>query len=491
MTEFEDDDVRTPVEAAGGARSGPWSIVQAATVAEAEAIAANAAAEVAAEAAATARAAVNVASAAAERAAEKASDVAAQAVSAAAAAGSLDAGDDAPIRSAAAAAKVALSVASVAAAAAIAAIEAALVINEQLARDVAATATAVTLASSGDLAAIPEATVLAGYVLEDDGPSGDPFTEELRSGILHGQLRLDYQPIIALATSQPMGVEALVRWQHPTRGLLAPLEFIGIAERNGLIGALGEWVLSEACRVAAAMPTRSDLPLTIGVNLSGRQLSDGKIVDTVRAALDATGCRAERLMFEITETAFVTDMSVAVRSLRGLKALGASLAIDDFGTGYSTLQYLRQLPADVLKIDRSFISGMVDSSDDAALVASVISLAHNVNVTCIAEGVETLAQLRLLEQLGCDFAQGYLFSPPVDEVALGSWLDDHTQAPRRKGRAPSQASPESARIMAMHQHGSSPHTIAAALNIDGSRTTRARRWSAESVSQVIARSPQR
>jgi EAL domain-containing protein (putative c-di-GMP-specific phosphodiesterase class I) len=466
------------------------SVAQAATVAEAEAIAANAAADVAAEAAATARAAVNVACAAAERAAEKASDVAAQAVSAAAAAGSV-AGVDAPMRSAAAAAKVALSVASVAAAAAIAAIEAALVINEQLARDVADTATAVTLASAGGPAAVPAPTVVAGYVLESDTPADDQFTDELRDGILRGQLRLDYQPIMALATRQPVGVEALVRWQHPTRGRLAPLDFIGIAERSGLIGSLGEWVLNEACRVAAASPTRGDLPLTIGVNLSGRQLSDGRIVDTVRAALDATGCSAERLMFEITETAFVTDMSAAVRSLRGLKDLGASLAIDDFGTGYSTLQYLRQLPADILKIDRSFVSGMVDSAEDAALVASVISLAHNVNVSCVAEGVESPAQLNLLEQLGCDFAQGYLFSPPVDEAALGCWLDAYRQPGRKRGRSPAPTSPESARIQAMHENGSSPHTIAAALNIDGSRTIRARRWSAESVSQLITKPPRR
>jgi EAL domain-containing protein (putative c-di-GMP-specific phosphodiesterase class I) len=306
-------------------------------------------------------------------------------------------------------------------------------------------------------------------------------------GIADGQLRLHCQPIVALGTDQPASVEVLVRWQHPERGLLAPEEFMDIAERTGLVIPLGTWVLYEACRIAVDLQARREMAPTVSVNLSAKQLSDVRIVETVQAALTATGCTAARLVFEVTETALVTDMGSAVSSLRRLKELGARLAIDDFGTGYSTLLYLRQLPADLLKIDRSFISGLVGCPEDIALVASVISLAHNVNVRCVAEGVETAAQLGLLEQLGCDFAQGHLLSPPVDEAGLYAWLDHRPTGRRRHGRPSPTYAPETARILAMSEGGASLHTVAAALNIEGSRTVRGRRWSAETVAQVVGR----
>jgi EAL domain-containing protein (putative c-di-GMP-specific phosphodiesterase class I) len=269
------------------------------------------------------------------------------------------------------------------------------------------------------------------------------------------------------------------------RGLLAPQAFIDLAEQTELILPLGAWVLHEACRMAVSLQDRPGVLMTVAVNLSGRQLSDRGLVGTVRAALQAAGCSADRLVFEVTETALVTDMAAAVDSLRELQALGAGVAIDDFGTGYAPLTYLKQLAADDLKIDRSFVRGLGTDSYDTAIVASLISLAHNLNVRCVAEGVETVEQLTLLQQLGCDFAQGFLFSRPVDAMSLGIWLDLHltTGLPGSPPTPPGTS--QVPRILAMHQNGDSAHTIAAALNAEGSHTVRGRRWSAKSVTQTL------
>jgi predicted signal transduction protein with EAL and GGDEF domain len=221
------------------------------------------------------------------------------------------------------------------------------------------------------------------------------------------------------------------------------------------------------------------------VNLSARQLCDKSIVDTVRDALGRHGCQAQWLSVEITETAEVTDMAAAVASLTELRSLGIRLAIDDFGTGYSTLQYLTTLPADVLKLDRSFIAALGREPGDTALVASVLSLARNVGVDCVAEGIETAAQLEVLRQLGCEFGQGYYFSRPVDETTLIEWLARRVPAGSRSDRPQATLSPETARIVAMCQSGTSAHTVAAALNADNSRTTLGRRWSAAAVQRVV------
>lgn len=239
--------------------------------------------------------------------------------------------------------------AAVAAAAAVAAVEAETLVREQLVQDES------TLALQ----------LLAG-VMHDDTPHATPgvipdpaiVAEELRHGISAHELRLHYQTIMSLVSCEPVGVEALVRWQHPVRGLLAPAHFMDIAEDTGLVFPLGAWVLHEACRMAVALQDRTGPALTVAVNLSGRQLSDPGLLETVRAALEAQGCDANRLVFEITETALVTDMAVAVASLRELRRLGAGVALDDFGTGYASLLYLKQLAADDLKIDRSFVSGL-------------------------------------------------------------------------------------------------------------------------------------
>ncbi|MCU1590947.1 MAG: hypothetical protein JWP11_2203 [Frankiales bacterium] len=465
-------------------RPGLWSPDQTAALAAAASVASAAASEVAADAAATVTAAVDVAAKAAAIAAAKARDVAAEAVSVAAEAAhdgtAPESRRDSPTGTAhtaeagVAAARVAQAVASVAEAAATAAVDAAALIGDQLAHDVAAIAAAVAAASGQQTT--PE-LVHRPLARRPDGDAR--LAGQLSTAISDDQLRLHYQPILSVATGRPVGVEALLRWQHPDRGLLPAQEFIHVAERDELILRLGELVLHEACSAAVRVGGRAGSALTVAVNLSARQLSDGSIVETVGRALGMSGCSANRLVFELTETAPVTDMRVAVRSLRGLKELGVGLAIDDFGTGYSTLQYLMELPVDLLKIDRAFIAAL-GSPHGGSLVESVVSLAHNVNVQCVAEGVETAAQLAALEQLGCDFVQGYFFSPPVDEPTLTAWLD------ARPSRHALPFSPETARILRMCQLGSSFQTVAAALNSEGSRTSRDRRWSAESVAWVVA-----
>jgi EAL domain-containing protein (putative c-di-GMP-specific phosphodiesterase class I) len=497
----------------------PLSAAQAAAVAAAEAVAATAAAEVAAEAAVTAQAAVDIALEAARKAASKATAVAAKAVLAAAAAAVEVPGHLTPAERlthvegpATAAAQVALRVREVAAAASTAALEAAAVVADQSASDIAATAAAVSFAISHQPSAISHRSLVgeapvdiraAALAPADQvslaarvqapvlGPGQRLLADELRRGIASDQLRLHYQPIMELATGRVAGVEALVRWQHPVRGLLLPQAFIGLAEQTELIRPLGAWVLHEACRMAVAMQDRPDTPMTVAVNLSGRQLSDRGLLGTVQAALQAAGCSAGRLVFEVTETALVTDMAAAVDSLREMQVLGAGVAIDDFGTGYAPLTYLKQLAADDLKIDRSFVQGLGSDSYDTAIVASLISLAHNLNVRCVAEGVETVEQLSLLQQLGCDFAQGYLFSRPLDPASLGVWLDQHLPAGGAElPPAPAPPGvPQQSRILVMHQSGASVHTIAASLNAEGSRTGRGRRWTATTVAHALCAAP--
>ncbi len=308
---------------------------------------------------------------------------------------------------------------------------------------------------------------------------------ELRVGIDTGQLRLWFQPIVATGTGQPVGVESLVRWQHPARGLLGPAEFMEVAETTGLVIPLGQWVLEEACRVAVDLAGRADGALTVGVNLSGRQLSDLAFVDQVRSTLHAQGCPAGHVVFEVTETAQARDLATVIDALRQLQDLGAGVALDDFGTGYSSLIYLKHVSADDLKIDRSFIQGLGTDRIDTAIVTSLIRLAHELNVRCVAKGVETVEQLELLDSLGCNFAQGYLFSRPLDERALGAWLDQRVHLGELAVPEGDSYRPAVGTIVTMNKAGASRQTIAAALNADGSRTVRGVRWSVRSVGQVL------
>jgi diguanylate cyclase (GGDEF)-like protein/PAS domain S-box-containing protein len=243
---------------------------------------------------------------------------------------------------------------------------------------------------------------------------------DLRRAIDRGEFRLVYQPILALQTGHVVEYEALVRWEHPLRGLVSPNDFIPIAEETGLIRPIGQWVLEEACRQAMIWQRRSptDVSPVMCVNLSVRQFRNPKLVQDISGVLDATGLASRCLKLEITESAVMEDVEATIDKLLELKALGIQLAIDDFGTGYSSLNYLKRLPVDTLKIDRSFVSGLGDDPQDAAIVRNVIGLARSLHLTVTAEGIETEDQLTQLRAFGCDNGQGYFFARPMAADAI-------------------------------------------------------------------------
>jgi len=235
----------------------------------------------------------------------------------------------------------------------------------------------------------------------------------LRRAVERGELRLHYQPEVDLATGDVHGFEALVRWDHPARGLLGPNAFIPLAEETGLIVPIGEWVLREACTEAARWATVTSEPLTLSVNLSARQLAQQDLVAMVRRAMAETGINPATLCLEITESAVMESGSATTAQLRALKSLGIRLAIDDFGTGFSSLAHLRRFPVDTLKIDGTFVAGLGHEPQDASIAAAVISLSHALGLDTVAEGIETEEQLTILRGLGCDLGQGYLFGRPA------------------------------------------------------------------------------
>lgn len=253
---------------------------------------------------------------------------------------------------------------------------------------------------------------------------------ELRDAIEQQQLVLHYQPVIDLTTRAVFGVEALVRWQHPKRGMIPPDQFISLAEQTGLIHPLTRWVLETAMRQCVKWQ-QAGLDLTMSVNLSARNLVDQKLPKTVAALLRASGVAPHRIRVEITESAIMTDPAGAEEVLAKLDGVGLRLSIDDFGTGYSSLSHLRKMPVDEIKVDRSFVSGMTRSEDDAAIVRSTIDLAHHLDLRVVAEGVETEAELRRLIEMGCDAAQGYHFSRPLPPDTLDEWLRHSSWASAR------------------------------------------------------------
>ena len=248
----------------------------------------------------------------------------------------------------------------------------------------------------------------------------------LRQAITNGDLRVHYQQIVRLRDAQVLGHEALVRWEHPTRGLLGPDEFITVAEETGLIVPLGTAVLREACRQARAFQLLNPAwsRLTMSVNLSGGQLSQVGLPQLVASILGAAGLKPEHLQLEMTESVLMDDAAATITVLQSLKALGVRLGIDDFGTGYSSLAYLRRFPVDVIKIDRSFVNGLGNDLEDSAVVAAIASLADTLGLGTVAEGVETPLQRDCLLALGCTRAQGFLFARPVGARACEQALDD-------------------------------------------------------------------
>jgi diguanylate cyclase (GGDEF)-like protein/PAS domain S-box-containing protein len=248
---------------------------------------------------------------------------------------------------------------------------------------------------------------------------------DLVRAIDDGQLRCHYQPIVSLQTGRISGVEALVRWEHPTRGLLFPDAFIPLAEDTGLIVPLGRWVMREACQQLRSwqlrLPARSTL--TMSINLSVRQLMHEQIIDEVRDALADAGLDPSTVTMEITETTLMHDTDMTRERLAQLRDIGVSLAVDDFGTGYSSLQYVQRFPIDIIKIDRSFVTGLGTNPGDGAVVQSMIELSQRLGVHTVAEGIDRPEQVTLLQSLGADLGQGYLFSKPVTADQIDALLD--------------------------------------------------------------------
>jgi diguanylate cyclase (GGDEF)-like protein/PAS domain S-box-containing protein len=257
----------------------------------------------------------------------------------------------------------------------------------------------------------------------------------LRRGLDRDELEIVYQPIWSIADRRPIGVEALVRWRHPVRGLLGPEHFIGLAEDTGLILPIGRMVLDQACRQARQWRSDFGEPLSMCVNLSPRQFQQIALSEEIEQILWATGVDPQQICLEITETLAMEDVERTSAVLRRLKELGVRLAIDDFGTGYSSLGYLKSFPVDVVKIDRSFVDGLDTNPVDSAIVGAVIGLASAVGMTTVAEGVETLAQMAHLESLGCPAVQGFYLSRPVSAEDMGLLLKSWFGKPERHLRA--------------------------------------------------------
>ncbi len=249
------------------------------------------------------------------------------------------------------------------------------------------------------------------------------LTEGLRKALEEQQLSLAYQPKIHLDSGRMFGVEALLRWQHPQRGMVSPAQFIPLAEENGLIIPIGEWVLREACRQARTWQDDGLPPLSVSVNVSARQFDDPRLVERVASALEWSGLDARWLELELTESMVMRNVQQSVAKMRELEAMGIALSIDDFGTGYSSLAALKSFPISRLKIDQSFVRDLCGSADDQAITCAIISLSHQLNMKVIAEGVETEQQRRFLHANGCDEVQGYLFSCPVPAAEIAALLE--------------------------------------------------------------------
>jgi len=252
---------------------------------------------------------------------------------------------------------------------------------------------------------------------------------ELRHALERGQFHLVYQPQLDLCSGKMVGMEALLRWQHPSLGTIAPGDFIHLAEEMGLIVPIGAWVLHTACAQAKAWQQAGLGEVRLAVNLSARQFRQNGLLQSVKDILAATGLEARFLELELTESMMMQDVEQAIATMGKLKTLGLQLSIDDFGTGYSSLAHLRHFPIDVLKIDKSFVSDILHSADDAAIVHAIIALAHSLRLKVIAEGVETEQQCDFLRQHGCDQMQGYLFSRPLAAPAFERLLREGNMLP--------------------------------------------------------------
>jgi len=253
---------------------------------------------------------------------------------------------------------------------------------------------------------------------------------ELHEALRSGQFELHYQPKVDTGSGRINSAEALIRWRHPQRGLVMPGEFIPVAEESGLLDAIGDWVLSEACRQAKAWQRDGLRPMRVAVNLAPSQFRLTNLVDQIRKALQAAALDPQFLEVELTETAVMSDAEESIHILEAISRMGVLVSVDDFGTGYSSMSYLRRFPIDKLKIDRCFVEEMTRRAEDASIVQAIISLAHSLHLKVIAEGVETPEQLELLTHLGCDQYQGYYFSPAVTATQFAALVKGSTTEAR-------------------------------------------------------------
>ena len=236
---------------------------------------------------------------------------------------------------------------------------------------------------------------------------------DLREALSKNQFELHYQPKVDLKTDRICGLEALIRWKHPKRGYISPMQFIPVAEETGLIGKIGEWVFEEACRQIGEWDAQDVPPVPIAINLSPRQLMEGRITHTISRILEQTQTPAARIVLEVTETVMMQEINKSATILQELRHLGLQIAVDDFGTGYSSLAYLKRLPINSIKIDRSFVRDVTIDSDDAAITRAIIVMGHNLGLLVVAEGVETVEQMDFLRKSGCDEVQGFLIATPL------------------------------------------------------------------------------
>ena len=250
----------------------------------------------------------------------------------------------------------------------------------------------------------------------------------LREAIASNAFVLHYQPQVGLADGSLQGIEALVRWQHPTRGLVSPVEFIAFAESRGLIAPIGRWVMHEACRQLKAWQDEGLALVPMAVNLSALEFRQSDMAADIAALLQTTGLPPRFLEIELTESVLMHQADQVLDTLKAIKALGVEISIDDFGTGYSSLAYLKRYPIDKLKIDRSFVVETPGNTDDEAIITAIIQMGRSLQLKTVAEGVETAAQRDMLRHLGCDMIQGYVVSPALDAAAAHAWLQQNNHA---------------------------------------------------------------
>jgi EAL domain-containing protein (putative c-di-GMP-specific phosphodiesterase class I) len=256
---------------------------------------------------------------------------------------------------------------------------------------------------------------------------------ELRRAIEREELQLHYQPKVSLLTGRILGAEALIRWKHPTLGMVSPVRFIPIAEETGLIVDIGRWVMAQACQQLRRWGDAGLPPVSVSVNVSPAQFSRSSLLKDVKQLLASTKVDPKTLVLEVTEGVLMSDIEAAVNLLKTVRAMGVRLSVDDFGTGYSSLAYLRRLPLDELKIDRSFVMGLPAEKDSLAIVRAVIAMAHALNLKVVAEGVELDSQLEVLRAAKCDEYQGYLCSKPVPPEDFAVLLERKGSRPRPSG----------------------------------------------------------